>query len=256
MADRRQPAFQTLQYAFAAHLRNPALNPAPAGIEARRLKIYRELFYNNVEGFLRNGFPVLRTLYDEPGWHALARDFYHRHVSHSPRFCDIGREFLKFLQEQRGTVAADPPFLVELAHYEWVEADVLIDDTPLPAHDPAGDLLEGVPLLSPLARNLAYRYPVHRIGPDYRPAQPPPAPTHLAVVRDREDRVRFVELTPVTARLIALLQEQPARSGREQLLALAQELRHPEPAVLVRHGRAQLEKLREQAIVLGIRGLS
>ncbi len=247
------PQFQQLQYAFAAHLREPNQHPAPAGIEDRRLKIYRELFYNNIESFIRNGFPVLRKLYDDARWQALVRDFYHRHLSHSPQFCHIGREFLEYLQQERGAVAGDPPFLLELAHYEWVEAAVAIDDTPLPAYDPLGDLLGEAPVLSPLARHLAYRFPVHRIGPDYRPPNPPETATYLVVVRNREDQVRFVELTPVTSRLMTLLGQYPARSGREHLLALAEELRHPDPQTLLQHGRVQLEQLREQSILLGTR---
>ena len=249
-----RPAFQDLQYAFAAHLREPARHPAPPGIEDRRLKVYRELFYNNIESFIRNGFPVLRQLYDDARWHALVREFYHRHRCHSPQFCHIAREFLDYLQNERSAAEGDPPFLLELAHYEWIEADVAIDNTPLPPHDPQGDLLACPPVLSPLARHLAYRYPVHRIGPAFQPAEPPPMPTHLAVVRNRDDEVRFVELTPVTSRLIALIGQQPARTGREQLLALAEELRHPEPAALVQQGQAQLEQLRNQAIVLGAVG--
>ena len=43
------PMFQQTQYAFAAHLRDPDANPAPPDIEDRRMKIYRELVYNNIE---------------------------------------------------------------------------------------------------------------------------------------------------------------------------------------------------------------
>ncbi len=59
MPDTAKADFIQQQYDFAAHIRNPEQNPAPAGIEDRRMGIYRELFYNNVEGFLSNGFPVL-----------------------------------------------------------------------------------------------------------------------------------------------------------------------------------------------------
>ena len=61
------PDFQKLQYAFAAHLRDPAAHPAPAGIEDRRLQIYRELFYNNVEGLLASNFPVIRRVLGDAG---------------------------------------------------------------------------------------------------------------------------------------------------------------------------------------------
>ena len=54
------PALRAQQDALAAHIRDPENVAAPAGVEERRLKIYRELFFNNVEGLLAGNFPVLR----------------------------------------------------------------------------------------------------------------------------------------------------------------------------------------------------
>ncbi|MDH5361618.1 MAG: DNA-binding domain-containing protein, partial [Gammaproteobacteria bacterium] len=48
----QQTDFQVIQYQFAAYIRDPEQNPAPDNIEARRMKIYAELFYNNVEDFM------------------------------------------------------------------------------------------------------------------------------------------------------------------------------------------------------------
>ena len=37
------------QLTLSRYLRDPEHNPPPPGIEARRLKVYRELFYNGIE---------------------------------------------------------------------------------------------------------------------------------------------------------------------------------------------------------------
>ena len=50
-------------YEFAAHIRDPENKPAPENIEDRRMGIYRDLFFNNIEGFLSGTFPVLKRLY-------------------------------------------------------------------------------------------------------------------------------------------------------------------------------------------------
>ena len=42
------PKFKQIQYEFAAHIRNPSDNPRPSEIETRRMKIYNDLFYNNI----------------------------------------------------------------------------------------------------------------------------------------------------------------------------------------------------------------
>ena len=66
--------FQALQRQFTAYLRNPEHAPAPGGMEERRLKIYRELFFNNIEGLLAGNFPVIRRILDDATWTALLRE--------------------------------------------------------------------------------------------------------------------------------------------------------------------------------------
>ena len=250
-----QPDFQAVQRALAAHLRDPQRHAAPAGIEDRRLKIYRELFYNNVEDFLANAFPVLRQISDDATWHARVRDFYARHGSQAPQFHRLAEEFLHFVEQERGPHPDDPPFLAELAHYEWAELALSIaeDEAGPVLADPNGDLLEAPPVVSPLAWTLAYTWPVHRIGPGHRPETAPEQPTYLVVYRTRQDEVKFMEINAVSARLLQLIDESPQATGRELLLQIASELRHPEPEQIVEAGRGMLAGLRERDIVLGTR---
>ena len=57
-----RPPFQEYQYAFAAHIRDPRANPRPPGVPARRTRVYNELLFNNLEGFLLACFPVTRKV--------------------------------------------------------------------------------------------------------------------------------------------------------------------------------------------------
>ncbi|HHH43002.1 MAG TPA: DUF2063 domain-containing protein [Gammaproteobacteria bacterium] len=249
-----RPAFMQRQYEFAAHIRDPEHHRVPPDVEDRRMKIYRELFYNNVEGFLENSFPVLRELMDDRDWHALARDFFARHRSHSPLFLEIPREFLNYLEQERGERPGDFPFLLELAHYEWVELALSIaenEDPQTTTVNPQGDLLSGIPVLSTLAWPLSYRYPVHQISPDFIPDTPGEQNTWLLVYRDRHDEVGFIELNQVSARLFALLQEGAGRSGLEALTIIADELQHPDPGTVVEGGKQVLEEWRRHDIVVG-----
>ena len=249
------PAFIRKQYAFAAHIRDPQNNPPPQDVEDRRMAIYRELFYNNVQGFLAAGFPVIRHVLSDEHWHGLVRDFFSRHRCHTPLFAEIAREFLGFLQEERGEVEDDPPFLLELAHYEWVELalDIAEEDTQSVPLDPNGDLLADIPVFSPLAWNLTYQFPVHRIGPEFQPWEPGRAPSHLVVYRDRADRVAFLEINQVTQRLIQLLKESPTMTGLDAVNHVSQELSHPKPEIVTEAGRGLLEQLRQRHIILGTR---
>ena len=244
-----------LQRQFAAHIRDPERQPAPDGIEDRRLQIYRDLFFNNMRSMLAGNFPVLHALLGADGWTALVRDFYADYRCHTPLFTEIAREFLRYLQDVRGEHPDDPPFLLELAHYEWIELALELDERE-PGDVSArrdGDLLDGAPVLSPLAWPLSYRFPVHRIRPEFQPAEPPAEPTHLMVYRDRQDRVRFMELNAVARLLIAYLQDRPRASGRELLQAIAADIGHREPARVVTAGAELLADLRDRGVILGTR---
>ncbi|MCG8435034.1 MAG: putative DNA-binding domain-containing protein [Gammaproteobacteria bacterium] len=249
-----QPEFIDQQYAFAAHIRDPQKNPAPADIEDRRLAIYRELFFNNAAKLLKGTFPVLYKILGPERWQTLIRDYYSRHICHTPLFLQVPKEFLDYLQNEYTPLAGDPAFLIEFAHYEWAELAVSIaeDEPELEELDRDGDLLTGIPVVSPVAWPLAYSYPVHQIGPDFQPEKPGDAPTFLVVYRDLSDKVGFVEINAVTAKLLEALDDNEARrSGGEILRGIAEEMQHPNPDVVVEGGAAILNDLRAKEIILG-----
>jgi hypothetical protein len=244
---------QAVQDQLTAYIRNPDAVAAPAGIEQRRLNIYRDLFYNNIEGFLSSGFPVLRDIISDERWYAMVRDFMVKHRCHTPYFMEIAQEFLLYVQQSRGAEAGDPGFMQELAHYEWVELALDIADEELDSSAVAadGDLLLGLPLVSPLAWSLSYQYPVHQIGPSRQPSQPPEQPTYLVVYRDSSDQVGFMEANAVTARLLEILRAGQVTCGRAALLQLATEMQHPQPDQVLDSGLSTLQQLRSLDILLG-----
>lgn len=212
-----------LQQSLTDHLRNPAHHEGPAGIEDRRLGIYRSLIYNNIEGFIAGGFPVLREILSDSHWHAMVRDFVAHHQSQSPYFLEISQEFLLYLQNERRADAGDPRFMTELAHYEWVELalDVALGELP-PKPLADNGLLDSTIEVSELLWCLNYQYPVHRLGPDYQPSEPPPESTFLLVYRSRADTVEFIHSNAVTVHLLQKLQAGPS-TGRAALTQLAED---------------------------------
>lgn len=241
------------QRALADHIRDPAHAPAPEGIEPRRLQIYRDLFFNNVQSLLAGNFPVIRRILDDATWTTLLRDFYREHPARTPLFPELPREFLYYLDTRAEQRLADPAWLRELAHYEWVELALqLHETTPADlAHDPAGDLLNGRPMLSPLAWPLAYQWPVHQLGPDYLPELPPAHPTLLLLLRRTDGLVDFQALSPLTYRLLERLEAFPTLTGRAQLEALADEASAADMAAFVREGTTMLSQLRDDGVLIG-----
>lgn len=240
-------AFQRFQAEMGRHLRDPRRQPRPAATPARRMAVYRELLYNNLEGFLLACFPITRRILGDRRWPSLVRAFFREARCRTPYFREIPREFLDWLG---GRELAGPGWLKELAHYEWVELAVDIMDTaPLP-HDPAGDLMAGIPVPAPALMNLSYRWPVHRIGPAYRPRKP--EQTHLLVYRDGDDEVQFLELNPLTSALVDLLLE-GSLSGLEACRTIAGKLGHANPQPVIDHGARLLAELRAAGALLGVR---
>ena len=246
MKGRNQPGFVDTQLEFAAYIRNPEVNELPAGIEARRMKIYADLFYNNIENFLSSSFPVCRKIltadrWDGVAWHALVRSFVHRHGSTSPYFLEIPQEFLEFVSA--GEHDPLPDWFLELAHYEWVELAVAVLETEPP--EPSSGLS-----VSPLAWALGYRYPVHEIGPGHLPEAEPASATHLIVYRKSDYTVRFLVSNPVTHTLLALLSE--GHDEAAAIVELAARLGLPEDVVAPQAGAA-LAKLIDCEIVVADR---
>jgi hypothetical protein len=254
MAER--PEFQKKQYAFAAHIRDPRNVPAPEGIEDRRMSIYRELFFNNIRNLLSNMFPVLKKLHTQERWNGLVRQFMVRHEAHTPYFLQLPQEFLEFLQNEYQPREDDFAFLIELAHYEYIELALSVSEATndMQGVDPEGDLLSGVPVKSELAWVYAYKFPVHRISGDFQPEQPGDQPVYLAVYRNADDKVGFLELNSMTAQLLSTLgANEDNLTGEQVLRALAQEINYPDVDALVRHGAAALEEMRRLEILTGAR---
>ena len=240
--------FKAKQREFAAYIRDPENNPAPPDVNSRRMAMYRELFFNNIESFLSGNFPVLRAILDDRRWLALVQDFFAEHHCKTPYFSEIAEEFLAYLQNERDT-SGDLPFMLELAHYEWVEMALANAKEELVVNDPAGDLLEKSISLSPLAWPLIYQYPVHRISPSFLPSIPPAQPTCLIVHRNREDDVGFIEITPSTYRLLQLLEENGDLRVDACLDRLVQEFQNAAPELIRQGALLVLKELAEKNVV-------
>ncbi|MFN3310353.1 MAG: DUF2063 domain-containing protein [Thermomonas sp.] len=236
----------TQLHALAAHVRDPDAHPGPSGIEDRRLAVYRDLVFNNLDGLLAGTFPVIRRTLGDDAWRDLLRSFLATHRSETPLFTRLGLEFVAFLAH-----IDDParPWLAELADYEWAELGLQLSEAAAPATDAKADLLDACPRLSPLAWPRAYRWPVHRIGPDFQPGAPPPQPTLLLLRRDAGGRVHFSQLSPLLYRLLELADGNTTRSGRTLLRQLAEEAGQHNTAAFLQEALPMLARLQQEGVL-------
>ena len=221
-------SFRETQHAFMAHIKNPQVHAFDEGIEDRRLNVYRELFFNNIIGFLNSGFPVLQSLYSESDWQQLARKFFSQHHCRSPYFIDISKEFVEFLSSEYQLTDSDPVFMCELAHYEWLELDLSVRKTQqnIPVWNGTSEISQVQ--MSDLASLVSYQYPVHQISVDYCPTEPSDV-VYLVVYRNTQDEVNFTLVNAVSAHLLNTISEQgivSVESLTENMIAAMPQLEH------------------------------
>ncbi|WP_076542298.1 DUF2063 domain-containing protein [Shewanella sp. UCD-KL21] len=197
--------FINTQQAFMDYIRDPS-KPLPQGMTFERMNVYRELFFNNINGFVSGAFPVLKSLYTDDAWTKLIQQFFVSFDCKTPIFIEISQEFISFLQTQYQPADYDPAFMLELAHYEWLElyiATVFDDVNELPI---AKDLITELPLkLSVTATVAQYQYDVQHISVDYQPTEPSEQGQSFCVYRDEHDEVNFLKLNPLTAQVLAYI---------------------------------------------------
>ncbi len=245
--------FQDAQRRLTAHLRDPESNPAPEGVEDRRIGIYRRLVFGNLSRLLGAGLPLTRDQLGKKRFGALVRDFLREHRAATPYFPRLTGEFRIWYEKAGPTRSEDPPWLGDLILYE-TEKRVLqrMPDPPdNPAIDTKGDVVAGIPAPSPLLRLLTLRYPAHKSKDGTLENTPPESPSFLLLRRDRAGRVLTQELGVLTAGLLALVLDNNLLTGQALLETLLEQAPPASRNALHKQAEAELRQLHRSGILLG-----
>jgi uncharacterized protein len=201
---------------FAAHMREQTLGGG--NFPPSRLNIYQRLFSNNVQSLLRQSFPVASLMLDASAakysnpqnFKQLVAEFYRTHRCETPRFTEFAPELIQFVE---GEIAWHHPWpkqaLIELLHYEWLETELMLSASKL-ADRPSDALAPNQRImLSPLARPLAYHFPVMRLSAENLPSAESGEPTLLLLWRNRAHSVQFQIVSLGALQLALRLQQSP-----------------------------------------------
>lgn len=236
--------FQRYQLAFTAHIRNPKTNKKPAQVDDARMAVYREIVFTNILNVVSTCFPVCVQVLGERDWEKLLRQFFAKYQATTPIFREIPQQFLQFLN----TAKELPIYFQALAHYEWVELAVSSQPTTPPKLSKTPDFLNEKPVLASANKLLQYDYAVHKISARHKPKTN--TKTYLLVFRNLENKVKFIELNPVTFQLLALIDENNM-TGKQALIRLAEELQHPDANAVIQFGLEILQDLAKQKAIVG-----
>lgn len=203
--------FQQYQKEFVDYLRDPQQAKRPEYAAKARIQVYEKLLFNNVSGFVETAFPVLQSIIPDEKWQALMRRFFANHRCQSPFFIEISKQFLDYLIEHELDLQQEYPYLVSLAHYEWLELSVSV------RAESQGELVESHHLdscqltLSESSEPVSYAFPVHQItqenAHDTVVCTQLQTPVYLVLYRKKnQDSVNFLEVNAVTALVCSFLQ--------------------------------------------------
>ena len=241
--------FQRYQLEFTAHIRNPRANKKPAQVDDARMAVYREIVFNNIFGAVSSCFPVCVQVLGKHAWEKLVRQFFANYQATSPIFREIPQQFLQFLN----SVGNLPAYFQQLAHYEWVELAINTQRTEAAKLSEKMNLLDEKPILAPAHMLLEYDYVVHKISKRNRPKTT--EKTYLLVFRNNEFKVKFIELNPTTYQLLRLIQENNM-TGKQALVTLAEDIKHPDADAVIQFGAEILSDLAIQQAIVGSRKLA
>ena len=210
-----------------------------------RIKVYREMVYDRFLETVKNISPVARSFLSDAEWEKMLWDY----LEHSPPAFEVLRdlplELSRYLKKVRHPLQKKYPFLGELLEYEYLEIAMRF------AAEDAGKTPRGQIRLNPAHVLAEYRWPVHFISEDFRdPKKLPQGRHHLLLWRRPDDlEVKFMEVNPLVASLVRLLEKSPCKPAA-LLAAVARKNGLKAGADFTKEGRSLLAGLREKKILL------
>jgi hypothetical protein len=188
-----------------------ACGESPSGLE--RLRLYRRLVDDDYTAVLDKLYVMTRESVSARTWSALRADYLRDHTPTGWEMNRLGEQLPSWLAA-RGPDPAVPPWLPELADYEWLEFATFTS----PEDDLPPWKGEGPPAINPTAGLRQLRYDIPRWVLEGREASPEGRTTTLLAWRDpRTMMCRFAEGTAETLFLLtAVTQGQaPEDAARE-----------------------------------------
>lgn len=214
-----------------------------------RLLLYRKLVRRTLRSAIRQEVPRTAARLGA-AFDAYAERWFDAELPRSHYLRDVAFEMIAWVLPRWAADPEVPAWLGELAQHELVEFTVATAPAPPARPDPERLALDRGLAFHEAARVLRYRHAVHTLSAELAARDEPPArETALFAYRDREGDVRWLELSPLAARLV-----ERALSGETLQAALAgacadtgDTLRQP-----VLEGAAQLlADLAERGALLG-----
>lgn len=177
-----------------------------AGLGADRLLVYRRLVLNRFVDVVETTVPRTQARRGLEAFHADVSRFLDEDASKSQYLRDIALEFAQWAERRWPENESIPAYLPYLARHEILSFEMAAlpnDDRPVAE----GELdLERPVRMQASSRVVRYPYAVHELPTDPDDvSEPERRDTALLAYRDREHKVRYLDLGPASAEILEAL---------------------------------------------------
>lgn len=228
-------------------------------IDSRGIRTYAELIEIGRNDLMRSIYPGCARLLNKK-WKETIENYFETCPPKHHRLNMAASSFSQYLKEYRNDLLAKFPYLSDLAHYEWIELQLMEDVRkiePLP-HEKLSQpehFEKLAPVINPVISIGNYNYPVPLIVDYLRDGELPrnisPREVVIAVYRDPETHLgRYVEITPGVLKVIEQAQVKPTSYADLAALAISFSKAESPEAALVEFIDA-VEKLQSLKLFIG-----
>ena len=205
----KEQSFKHWQRELADYCRTENLKEIPGITSDERVSTYRELVFNIIKNALSSAYPLTKELLGDDEWNVLIKDFHANYPSESPELWSMPYGLYDYIQQTK-MFSEKYPFIEELLFLEWVEIEVyMMEDEELKDFSPLGDIKSDKIIINPEYRLISFSYPVFKKRIQELRNGVELGQFVLMVFRHPETKsVKFIEVSPLCARLIEILDEQ------------------------------------------------
>jgi hypothetical protein len=168
---------------------------------------YRTMIYNVVNDALATAYPLAKKLITIEEWNETVQHYFSSHACASPYLWKMPFEFFEYVKETESGLLSKYPCLSDLLLYEWVEIEVFMMEDSEVAYSKNGSIQSDALVLNPSCILQYFQYPVYsKAAGEITSADQ----AHYFMLTHRNPEtnlVRFLEIAPMFARMIELLDE-------------------------------------------------
>jgi len=177
-----------------------------AGLGAERLLVYRRLVFNRFVDVIEMTLPRIRERRGREAFHADVSMFLQERASSSPYLRDIASEFVEWVGSHWQRDESVPAYFHSLARHELLSFEIAAMPEESREVEEAELDLDRPVIMQSVARVVRYGHAVHELPSDVEDqTEPEQRETALLAYRDREHKVRYLDLGAASAEIVEAL---------------------------------------------------